>query len=77
MEFEKAKRIFIGGIIILVCIIAGVYIYRMYHCQFPIEYVDCQDAKFFTGQGNVDIFSVRVTNRGNVGVTNIRIGYDS
>jgi hypothetical protein len=73
MKFEEAKTIVIGGIITLICVIAGVYIYRMYHRQFPIEYVGCQDAKFFRGQGNVEMFSVRVTNRGNFGVTDIRI----
>ena len=73
MKFEEAKTIVIGGIIILICVIAGIYVYAIYTSQFPIDSLECQDGKVFRDQGNVDMFSVRVTNRGNVGVKNIRI----
>jgi hypothetical protein len=73
MKFEEAKTIVIGGIIIFICVVTGVYIYGMYQRQFPIESLDCQDGKVFRDQGNVDMFSVRVTNRGSFGVRDIRI----
>ena len=73
MKFEEAKGIVIGGIIILICVIAGIYVYAIYTSQFPIDSLECQDGKVFRNQGNVDMFSVRVTNRGSFGVSDIRI----
>lgn len=73
MKFEEAKGIVIGGIIILICVIAGIYVYAIYTSQFPIDSLECQDGKVFRNQGNVDMFSVRVTNRGSFGVRDIRI----
>ena len=73
MKFEEAKGIFIGGIIMLTCVIAGIYLYTVYTSQFPLDSLEWQDGKVFRDHGNVDVFSVRVTNRGNFGVTDIRI----
>ena len=73
MKFEEAKGTFIGGIIILICVIGGIYLYRGYSRQFPVDSLECENGKFFRDQGNVEMFSVRVTNRGNFGVTDIRI----
>ena len=73
MKFEEAKTIVIGGIIILICVIAGIYVYTIYTSQFPIDSLECKDGKVFRDQGNVDMFSVRVTNRGSFGVRDIRI----
>ena len=73
MKFEEAKTVVIGGIIILVCVIAGIYVYTIYTSQFPIDSLECKDGKVFRDQGNVDMFSVRVTNRGSFGVRDIRI----
>jgi hypothetical protein len=73
MKFEEAKTIVIGSIIILICVIAGIYVYAIYTSQFPIDSLECQDGKVFRDQGNVDMFSVRVTNRGSFGVRDIRI----
>jgi hypothetical protein len=73
MKFEEAKTIVIGGIIIFICVIAGIYVYAIYTSQFPIDSLECQDGKVFRDQGNVDMFSVRVTNRGSFGVRDIRI----
>jgi hypothetical protein len=73
MKFEGAKTIVIGGIIVLICVIAGIYVYTIYTSQFPIDSLECKDGKVFRDQGNVDMFSVRVTNRGSFGVRDIRI----
>ena len=73
MKFEETKGIFIGGIIILICVIAGIYLYSGYSRQFPVDSLECENGKFFRDQGNVEMFSVRVTNRGNFGVTGIKI----
>ena len=73
MKFEEAKGIFIGGIIILICVIAGIYLYTIYASQFPVDSLECKDGKFFSNQGNIDIFAVTVTNKENVGVKDIRI----
>lgn len=73
MKFEEVRGIFIGGIIILVCVIAVIYVYTAYTSQFPIDSLECRDGKVFRDRGNVNMFSVRVTNRENVGVKNIRI----
>lgn len=73
MKFEEAKGIFIGGIIILICVIAGIYLYTIYTSQFPVDSLECKNGKVFRDEGNVEIFSVRVTNRGNFGVKDIRI----
>jgi hypothetical protein len=73
MKFEEAKGIFIGGIIILICVLAGTYMYVMHNRQFPVDSLEWKDGKVFRDQGNVEMFSVKVTNRGNFGVTGIRI----
>lgn len=73
MKFEEAKGIFIGGIILLICVIGGIYVYTIYTSRFPIESLECKDGRLVRDQGNVEMFSVRVTNRGNFGVTDIRI----
>ena len=73
MKFEEAKTLVIGGIIILICVIAGIYVYAIYTSQFPIDSLECQEGKVFRNQGNVDMFSVKVTNRGSFGVRDIKI----
>jgi len=73
MKFEEAKGILIGGIIILLCVIAGLYLYATYTSQFPVDSLECKDGKVFRNGGDGEMFSVRVTNRGNSGVTDIRI----
>ena len=73
MEFEESKGIFIGGIILIIFVLAGIYLYVMYTRQFPIDSLECKDGKFFSNQGNVDIFAVTVTNKENVGVKDIKI----
>jgi hypothetical protein len=73
MKFEESKGIFIGGIILIICVIAGIYLYTMYTRQFPIDSLECKDGKFFRDQGNVDMFAVTVTNKENVGVKDIKI----
>lgn len=73
MKFEEAKGIFIGGIVILICVIAGIYLYTGYTGQFPVDSLECENGKVLRDQGNGEMFSVRVTNRGNFGVTDIRI----
>jgi hypothetical protein len=73
MKFEESKGIFIGGIILLICVIAGIYLYVMYTRQFPTDSLECKDGKFFRDQGNVDMFAVKVTNKENFGVKDIKI----
>jgi hypothetical protein len=73
MAFEESKGIFIGGIILIIFVLAGIYLYVMYTRQFPIDSLECKDGKFFSNQGNVDIFAVTVTNKENVGVKDIKI----
>jgi hypothetical protein len=73
MEFEESKGIFIGGIILIICVVAGIYLYTMYNRQFPIDSLVCKEGKFFKDQGNVDMFAVTVTNKENVGVKDIKI----
>lgn len=73
MGFEESKGIFIGCIILIIFVLAGIYLYVMYTRQFPIDSLECKDGKFFSNQGNVDIFAVTVTNKENVGVKDIKI----
>ena len=73
MKFEEAKGIFIGGIILLICVTAGIYTYTIYSRQFPIDSLECRDGKVFREQGTVDMFAVEVANRENVGVKDIKI----
>ena len=73
MKFEESKGIFIGGIILIICVIAGIYLYTMYTRQFPIDSLECKGGKFFRDQGNGDMFAVTVTNKENVGVKDIKI----
>jgi hypothetical protein len=73
MEFEESKGIFIGGIILIIFVLAGIYLYVMYTRQFPIDSLECKDGKFFSNQRNIDIFAVTVTNKENVGVKDIKI----
>jgi len=73
MAFEESKGIFIGGIILIIFVLAGIYLYVMYTRQFPIDSLECKDGKFFSNQRNIDIFAVTVTNKENVGVKDIKI----
>ena len=73
MKFEEIKGIIIGGFIVFICVIMGTYIYVIYNRQFPIESLECKDGKVFRDQGNVDMFALRVTNRENFGVKDIKI----
>ena len=71
-KFAKPMAIVIG-IIALICVIGGIYIYIMDNRPFPIESLECKDAKLFRDRGNVDMFAVRVTNKENFGAKDIKI----
>jgi hypothetical protein len=78
MEFNKTKRVAIVtaiviGIIALFFAMREMYIYIMDNRPFPIESLECMDAKLFRDRGNVDMFAVKITNRENVGVKDIKI----
>lgn len=78
MEFNKTKRfaiitVIVIGIIALFFAMRAMYIYIMDNRPFPIESLECMDAKLFRDRGNVDMFAVKITNRGNVGVKDIKI----
>lgn len=77
-EFNKTKRYAIVtaiviGIIALFFAMREIYIYIMDNRPFPIESLECKDAKLFRNRGNVDMFALKVTNRENVGVKDIKI----
>ena len=78
MEFNKTKRfaiitVIVIGIIALFFAMRAMYIYIMDNRPFPIESLECMDAKLFRDRGNVNMFAVNITNRGNVGVKDIKI----
>ena len=73
MKFEESKGIFIGGIILLICVTAAIYMYTRYSRQFPVDSLECKDAKFFRGESSIDMFSFRLENRGSFGVRDIKI----
>lgn len=78
MDFNKTKRFAIVtaiviGIIALFFAMREMYIYIMDNRPFPIESLECMDAKLFRDRGTVDMFALKVTNRENVGVKDIKI----
>lgn len=78
MDFNKTKRFakvaaIVIGIIALFFAMRGMYIYIMDNRPFPIESLECMDAKLFTDRGTVDMFALNVTNREHVGVKDIKI----
>ena len=78
MEFNKTKMfaivtVIVIGIIALFFAMRAMYIYIMDNRPFPIESLECMDAKLFRDRGNVDMFAVNITNRETVGVKDIKI----
>jgi hypothetical protein len=78
MDFNKTKKFakvtaIVIGIIALFFVMREMYIYIMDNRPFPIESLECMDAKLFRDRGNVDMFALNVTNWERVGVKDIKI----
>ena len=71
-KFAKVTAIVIG-IIALLLAIGETYIYILDNRPFPIGSLECMDAKLFRDRGNLDMFALRVTNKENFGVKDIKI----